>query len=143
MAKTSVVSTRLNQDQERRLLKKAKTLGRTASEIGALLIEEGLRRDEFAFIDFRSSPGGRQAYLQGSTLALWEVVWIARTYKNNVAKSAEHLELSPLKIQAALNYARAFPEEINSAIKDHEDSSDFDSLSQMLPQTEIFPPPAK
>jgi len=108
MAKTSVVSARLDPGQEKRLEKKAKELGRSPSETGALLIEEGLRRDEFGFIDCRNSPVGRQAYLQGSTLAVWEVVWISRSYKGDVLKTADHLEMSPLKVQAALNYAKAF-----------------------------------
>lgn len=142
MAKTSVLSTRLAPEQEKRLEKKAKQLGRTPSETGALLIEEGLRRDEFGFIDFRNSPAGRQAYIQGSTLAVWEVVWIARSYKGDVAKTAGHLEISPLKVQAALNYALAFADEVGSAIAEHE-AADFETLSQMLPQAEAFPMPGK
>jgi hypothetical protein len=142
MAKTSVVSARLAPEQEKRLQKKAREMGRTASETGALLIEEGLRRDEFAFIDFRNSPVGRQAYIQGSTLAVWEVVWISRSYKGDVAKTAEHLEMSPLKVRAALNYSRAFPVEVRSAIAEHE-TTDFETLRRMLPQAEVFPPPRK
>ncbi len=142
MAKTSVVSARLTPEQERRLEKKAKELGRTPSETGALLIEEGLRRDEFAFVDFRTSPVGRQTYIQGSTLAVWEVVWISRSYQGDVSKTAGHLEMSPLKVQAALNYARAFPDEIDSAIAEHE-KADFETLSRMLPQAEEFVVPPK
>ncbi len=96
--------------------------------------------DEFAFIDFRDSPSGRQACVQGSTLAVWEVAWIARGYKNAVEKTAAHLGMSPLKVKAALNYAQAFPDEVQKAIQEHE-SCDFASLSRMLPQAEIFPPP--
>ena len=70
MSKTHVISSRLEPDQGKRLARKAKQLGRTPSETGALLIEEGLRRDEFAFLDFRDSPVGRQSYVQGSTLAV-------------------------------------------------------------------------
>jgi len=58
MSKSIVVSTRLAPQQEKRLQRKARQLGRTPSEASALLIEEGLRRDEFAFIDFRDSPVG-------------------------------------------------------------------------------------
>jgi hypothetical protein len=142
MAKTSVVSTRLAPEQEKRLQRKAKELGRTPSETGALLIEEGLRRDEFGFIDFRNSPAGRQAYLQGSTLAVWEVVWISNSYKGDISKTAGHLEMSPLKVQAALNYARTFPYEVGGAIAEHE-GADFETLSRMLPQAEVFPPERK
>ena len=142
MPKTSVVSSRLDPDQESRLGRMARHLGRTPSETGALLIEEGLRRAEFAFIDFRDSPTGRQACIQGSSLAVWEVVWIAQGYHNNAEKAAAHLEMSPLKVKAALNYAKAFQDEIQTALREHE-SCDFESLSRRLPQAEVFPPPAK
>lgn len=143
MPKTSVVSSWLEPDQGKRLARKAKQLGRTSSETGALLIEEGLRRDEFAFVDFRDSPAGRQAYIQGSTLSVWEVVWIARGYHNDFNKAAKHLHMSPLKVRAALNYAKAFPDEIEEAIKEHHAACDFESLSRMLPQAEVFPPPSR
>ena len=139
MSRSSILSSRLEPEQQQRLVRKAKQLGRSPSESGALLIEEGLRRDEFAFIDFRDSPSGRQAYVQGSTLAVWEVAWIARGYEEDVGKTAAHLCLSPLKVKAALNYARVFPDEIQEAIQEHQ-ACDFASLSRMLPQAEIFPP---
>jgi uncharacterized protein (DUF433 family) len=142
MSRSSILSSRLEPEQEKRLVRKAKQIGRSPSETGALLIEEGLRRDEFAFVDFRESPSGRQAYVQGSTLAVWEVVWIARGYKESVEKTAAHLRMSPLKVKAALNYAQAFPNEIQEAIKEHQ-ASDFASLSRMVPQAEIFPPRKK
>ena len=142
MSRTSIVSSRLEPEQERRLVRKAKQNGRSPSETGALLIEEGLRRDEFAFVDFRDSPAGRQAFIQGSTLAVWEIAWIARGYENNPEKTAAHLCMSPLKVKAALNYAHAFPDEIQEAIDEHE-ACDFASLSRMLPQAEIFPRPKK
>jgi len=132
MSKSVVLSTRLAPGQERRLQRKARQLGRTPSETGSLLIEEGLRRDEFAFIDFRDSPLGRQAYLQGSTLAVWEVVWLARGYHNSAERTADHLHISPLKVHAALNYAAAYPVEIQTSIAEHE-SADFTSLSRSLP----------
>jgi hypothetical protein len=140
MSRSSIVSSRLEPEQQQRLVRKARQIGRSPSETGALLIEEALRRDEFAFIDFRDSPAGRQAHIQGSTLAIWEVVWIANGYQDDVAKTAAHLCLSPLKVKAALNYARAFPDEIQEAIQEHQ-ACDFDSLSRMLPQAEVFPPP--
>jgi uncharacterized protein (DUF433 family) len=142
MPKSSIISSRLEPEQERRLVRKARQSGRSPSEMGGLLIEEGLRRDEFAFIDFRDSPVGRQAYIQGSTLAVWEVVWIARGYKSSAEKTAAHLKMSPLKVRAALNYAAAFPSEIEEAIEENS-AIDFTSLSQMLPQAEIFPVPRK
>ena len=140
--KTTVVSSRLTPDQQLRLVRMGRRRGRSPSETGALLIEEGLRRSEYAFVDFRDSAAGRQACVQGSTLAVWEVAWIARGYQNDPERTAAHLEMSPLKVRAALNYAKAFPQEIEMAIQEHE-ACDFESLSRLAPQAEIFPSPVK
>ena len=137
MAKTSVVSMRMEESQEERLGKMARKLGRSPSETSALLVEEGLRRSEFAFIDFRDTSAGRQAFVQGTRLPIWMVVRIARCYDNDVEKTADHLGRSSLQVQAALNYAKTFSEEIEAAIKDN-DSYDFSKISNMLPQAELF-----
>ena len=84
---STVVSLRVSPKQAERLQRKARSLGRSPSETGAILLEESLRRDEFAFIDFRDSPAGRQACLQGTRLSVWMVVKIARSYRGNLLKS--------------------------------------------------------
>ena len=66
-----VMSLRLQDSQIERLNRAARSSGRTASETAAILLEEALRQREFAFIEFRDSPVGRQAYLQGTRLAAW------------------------------------------------------------------------
>jgi uncharacterized protein (DUF433 family) len=129
-----VISMRLPIKSGQRLRRMASRHGWTPSDASARLVEEGLRRSEFAFIDFRDSAAGRQACIQGSSLAVWEVMLLARDYKGSVAKVARHLRWPEAKVQAAFNYAKAFPDEINSAIADN-DAMDFKSLSQMLPQT--------
>jgi hypothetical protein len=111
--------------------------GWTPSHTSARLVEEGLRRSEFAFIDFRDSAIGRQAYIQGSSLAVWEVMMVARGYHNDAAAVAGHLEWQEAKVKAAFNYAAAFPAEINDALAEN-DAMDFTSLKRMLPQAEEF-----
>lgn len=132
-----VISMRLPLKSGQRLRRLASRHGWTASDASAKLVEEGLRRSEFAFIDFRDMAGGRQACLQGSSLAVWEVMLVARDYKNNAAEVARHLRWPEAKVQAAFNYARAFPEEINGAMADQQ-AMDFESLSAMLPQAKEF-----
>jgi len=100
-------------------------------------VEEGLRRSEFAFLDFRDSPAGRQAYIQGSTLAVWEVIFLLRSYSGNVAAVAKHLKWPEAKVRAAVNYADAFSEEINEAMAEN-DSADFETVKRMLPQAVLF-----
>ena len=128
-----VISMRLPTKSGQRLRRMASRHGWTPSDASARLVEEGLRRSEFAFIDFRDSAAGRQACIQGSSLAVWEVMMLARDYKGSVTKVAKHLRWPEDKVQAAFNYAKAFPDEIDSAIADN-DAVDFKSLSQMLPQ---------
>ena len=111
----------------------AKRHGWTPSDAGARLVEEGLRRSEFAFIDFRDTAVGRQACIQASSLAVWEVVLLLRSYKNDVKAVARHLHWPLLKVQAAVHYAEAFPEEIDEALAEN-DAMDFAALQRRLPQ---------
>ncbi len=139
MSTSIVVSMRLPVDAGKRLKRLALRHGWTPSDASARLVEEGLRRSEFAFIDFRDSSAGRQAYIQGSTLAVWEVMLLVRSYKNDVRAVAKHLRWPEAKVKAAVNYAEAFPDEINQAIAEN-DSIDFDELKKALPQAAIFKP---
>jgi hypothetical protein len=132
-----VVSMRLTAESSKRLRRMANRHGWTPSHTSARLVEEGLRRSEFALIDFRDSPVGRQAYIQGSSLAVWEVMMVARDYKGDAAAVAQHLEWPEMKVKAAFNYAEAFPAEINEALAEN-DAMDFASLKRMLPQAEEF-----
>jgi hypothetical protein len=127
-----VISMRLPVASGKRLKRMANRHGWTPSDASARLVEEGLRRSEFAFIDFRDSPVGRQAYMQGSTLAVWEVMLLFRSYKQDAAV-ARHLRWPEAKVQAAVNYAEAFPDEIQDAIAEN-DATDFKALKRMLPQ---------
>ena len=132
-----VVSMRIRESQIARLRRMARRLGRTLSETGALLVEEGLRRTEFGHIDFRESAAGRQACVQNTSLAVWEIVMVARAHGMDVQKIAKHLEWPVFRVQAALNYAAAYPEEIALAIEDNA-AHDFEVISRMLPETERF-----
>jgi hypothetical protein len=128
---------RLPAESGKRLKRMANRHGWTPSDASARLVEEGLRRLEFGFIDFRDSPAGRQACLQGSTLSVWEVMLLVNSYQKDVSAAARHLKWPEAKVQAALNYARAFPEEINEATADN-DATDFTALKHMLPQAVEF-----
>ena len=135
--KSMVVSMRLPVESGKRLKRMANRHGWTASDASARLVEEGLRRSDFGFIDFRDSPAGRQAYLQGSTLAVWEVMQLVHSYKKDVSAVARHLKWPEVKVQAAVSYAGAFSAEINEAMAEN-DATDFETLKRMLPQATEF-----
>jgi hypothetical protein len=136
-ARSMVISMRLPVDSGKRLKRIASRHGWTPSDASARLVEEGLRRSEFAFIDFRDSPVGRQAYMQGSTLAVWEVMLLVRSYKADTAAVAKHLRWPEAKVQAAVNYAAAFPEEIEEALSEN-DATRIETVKRMLPQAVEF-----
>src|SRR5215472_13753028 len=132
-----VISMRLPADSGNRLKRMANRHGWTPSDASARLVEEGLRRSDFAFIDFRDSAAGRQAYLQGSSLAVWEVMLLVRSHKADVSAVGKHLKWPDAKVQAAINYAKAFPEEIETAISENA-ATDFEAVKRMLPQATEF-----
>jgi predicted alpha-1,6-mannanase (GH76 family) len=134
-----VISMRLPAESGKRLKRMANRHGWTASDASARLVEEGLRRSEFGFIDFRDSPAGRQAYVQGSTLAVWEVMLLVHSYKKDVSAVARHLKWPEVKVHAVVNYAKAFSGEINEAMAEN-DATDFETLKRMLPQATEFVP---
>ncbi len=135
--RSTVISMRLPAESGNRLKRMASRHGWTASDASARLVEEGLRRSEFAFVDFRDSAAGRQAYIQGSSLAIWEVLLLVQSYKADAAAVAAHLQWPEAKVQAAVNYAKAFPEEIDGALAEN-DAIGFEGLKRMLPQAAEF-----
>lgn len=93
-------------------------------------------------IEFRDSPVGRQAYVEGTRVAVWQVVNLVRGYGEDIQKAAKHLTWPVSKVRAALNYAAAFPEETQSAIDDGK-AHDFTRLSRLVPALERIEVPAK
>lgn len=134
---SQVLSLRLREEQLERVRRVARRMNKSASETAAMLLEEALRASEFAFIQFRDSPVGRQAYLQGSSLAVWEVVKLAQAYGGDAARVATSLGWPEVRAQAALNYAAAYPQEISDAIADSQPT--FEALRALLPGLERFP----
>jgi hypothetical protein len=88
---------------------------------------------DFEFIESRDSAAGRRAYVKGSSLAVWEIALLLRSYKGNAAAVAAHLEWPEGKVEAAIHYVEAHPAEIGRALKDN-DAIDFATLQRMLPE---------
>lgn len=134
-----VVSIRLKDDQLVRLKRFARRAGKTQSEMGAQFIEEAMREAEFAFIEFRNNAVGREAYMKGSRVQVWMVIVIAKGHGMSLERTAEYFNRPEEWVQAAFNYYRAFPQQIDDAIADYE-SITFEDLQRKLPgirRTEI------
>jgi uncharacterized protein (DUF433 family) len=133
----TVVSFRLPREEKSRLERLARRTGRTLGELAARMVMEGRRREDFAWIDFRDTAGGRVAFLQGTRLQVWWLARLARQFKGDLAAVADHLGLPLAQVKAALNYAQAFPDEIETSIRDYEETT-LDDLKRQLPSLEVF-----
>jgi uncharacterized protein (DUF433 family) len=141
MPATTVLSLRLPAERAESLKRLARRFDRSTAETAARLLDEGLRREDFAMIEFRDSPVGRQAYVEGTRVAVWQVVHLQRAYDDDIEKTAKHLTWPISKVRAALNYAAAFPEETQTALEDGK-AYDFTRLSRLVPALERIEVPA-
>ena len=91
--------------------------GRTPSDLLAEYAEEIARRHHFCHIEFRDTPLGRMAYVEGTRSAVWLVCDLVRQNKGDIAKTARRHEWPETKVRAAINYAAAYPEEIEPLIE--------------------------
>ena len=90
---------------------------RTPSDLLAGYAEEIARQHQFCHIEFRETPSGRLAYVEGTRTPVWLMVDLVRQQEGGVKRTAREHEWPESKIQAAINYAEAFPNEIEPLIE--------------------------
>lgn len=84
------------------------------SQIVNRYVMEGVLSGAFPGVSFRDACHGREAYVSGHRLGVWEVAEMRREF-GSVEAVAEHLGWPALLVKKALKYAAAFPAEIKSA----------------------------
>lgn len=105
---------RLPKGVKRGVERLAARFGHKPAQLGALAVDEFVRRRNFPLIDFRETAAGRVAYVKGTRLTVAWLVDAVRRMKGNIAKAAQTWEISPDKVRAALHYAETYPEEIEA-----------------------------
>jgi len=102
---------RLPSEVARGVERLARRFGHRPAQVGARLVEEGLRRRDFPQIELRDTVAGRVSYLAGTRFAVY---WIAQMVRNGGAPEqfAKEYELPVEHVRAALAYAATFAEEI-------------------------------
>jgi uncharacterized protein (DUF433 family) len=134
---STVISMRLASTDVESLRRIARRWGKTPSETSARLVEEALRMEEFAHIEFRDTTAGRQAFIKGTRLSVWMLIAIANQYGVDVTKSAGHLRWAPELVRAGLNYYAAFRGEIDPVLQENE-AYTLEQLGRRLPGVEQF-----
>ena len=103
--------------QEIERIRKSKPANALANE----LLEEALKMRRCPGIIFSQGVTGRRARIAGTGVEVWEVVYEYQIVGKNVEALKKALpHLTERQIIAALNYYRAYPEEINELIQSNE-----------------------
>src|ERR1700733_9286261 len=110
---TIVQSCRIEADHAALLSRQAKRRHMEVSTLSSLYLEEKALEEEFPGIGFRDSAGGREAYVLGHRLAVWEVAdGLKET--GSISKTAEHFNWPPALVRSALAYVKTYPDRIKS-----------------------------
>jgi hypothetical protein len=115
------ISVRLDDSLAERLRIRARAAGETMSDRLRRYAEEGARRDEHPLITFRDGPSGRRAGLVGGP-DVWEVaMWIEDLAADDDPPDTLVTEsvLTRARLDAALRYHAAYPEEIAARVELH------------------------
>jgi uncharacterized protein (DUF433 family) len=81
------------------------------STLSSLYLKEKALEEEYPGIGFRDAAGGREAYVLGHRVAVWEVLDVYREAKT-IAKTADHFGWPDYLVKCALAYVKALPSEI-------------------------------
>lgn len=121
---TAYVSGRIPARYERLVARQARGAKTSKSDLVARYVVEKSLETEFPGISFRDSLSGREAYLSGRRVAVWEVVAVYEENKS-VQKTAQHFGCPPALVKRALAYAKAFPEEIQKSREEETHAAPF------------------
>lgn len=108
---TVVQSCRLEKNAATLLARQARRRQLDVSTLTSLYLTEKTREMEFPGIGFRDHIGGREAYILGHRVAIWEVLDVQKEARS-VEKTADHFNWPEHLVKCALDYAKAFPNEI-------------------------------
>lgn len=121
------LSLRLGEKTLSRLAERSAVTGERRAQLLRRYAEEGLRMDMHPGILFRSGPAGRRAGLAGGP-DVWTVISVMRDLgvrgEGAIASVAEHLELHPVLVQAAVRYYADYKEEIDELIRRNEEAAE-------------------
>jgi uncharacterized protein (DUF433 family) len=111
-------SIRLSKPTDRFVAEEARRTKRSKSAIVEALTEEAARMRRFPGIGFRGPDGGRDAWVIGTALDVWQIVEAYRDF-GSVERILAETDLSERALRLALAYAEAYPDEIEQALAEN------------------------
>jgi uncharacterized protein (DUF433 family) len=108
---TVVQSCRIEEDHAALLSRQAKRRHLEVATLSSLYLKEKALEEEFPGIGFRDAAGGREAFVLGQRVAVWELVDVHGEAKS-ISRTADHFGWPEYVVKCALAYAEQYPEEI-------------------------------
>jgi hypothetical protein len=108
---TVVQSCRIEADHAALLAKQAKRRHLEVSTLSSLYLKEKALEEEYPGIGFRDAAGGREAYVLGHRVAVWEVADVHRE-TGSIAKTADYFRWPAALVRCALAYAKQCAAEV-------------------------------
>lgn len=108
---TVVQSCRLEKESAKLIARQARRKQLDVSTLSSIYLKEKAREEEFPGIGFRDSFAGREAYVIGRRVAVWEVLDVFKEAKT-ISVTADHFTWPEYLVKCALAYAKEFPREI-------------------------------
>ena len=131
---SQTVSLRLPDELVNRLDRFARKLGNgtTRSRAGVILLDESLRAQEFEGIHFRNTILGRQAFVTGTGMEVWQFIMLGRALGMDADRVADHLGYPAAYFKSALKYYNVYKAEIDEALADN-DNFDEEKMRRLFP----------
>jgi hypothetical protein len=108
---TMVQSCRIEKSAAALLSRQAKRRHLEVSTLSSLYLKEKALEEEYPGVGFRDAVGGREAYVLGHGVGIWEVVAVYQKAKT-VTKTARHFRWPPALVRCALAFEKEFTAEI-------------------------------
>jgi len=134
MSKSAPFSIRLSPRINMMVSEEANRTRRSKGSVIEALADEALRCRRFPGITFRGEDWKRRAWVMGTSLEVFEVIWALEDF-GAPKRMADALNITERQIDLALAYYREFPEEINQAIADNRQS--LDELQKRFPFVDV------
>src|SRR2546430_8829803 len=111
--RTVVQSCRLAKNDADLLCRQARRRQVEVSTLSSLYLKEKALEEEYPGIGFRDHIGGREAYILGHRVAVWEVADVYREAKS-ISKTANHFGWPDYLVKCALAFAKQYPDEVKA-----------------------------
>jgi len=95
------------------LARQARRKNLEVSSLCSLYLHEKALEEEYPGIGFRDAAGGREAYIQGHRVAIWQVEEVQRETKS-ITKTADYFRWPESLVKCALLFAQNFHSEVES-----------------------------